>query len=295
MQIHEVVAHDRTATGHTHSNRNLPQGPLRLPIDRILHRLHNRPLRALIQPIQLPHLLRAQLEIVHIRVLLDPAGRVALRQGDPILLQTVPNQHLRRRLAMRLRNRIQRRVRSLLIAHKGGIGLDHDAVLVAVLDNLALLAPGVQLDLIRARRPGGGIILQLLDVPDAEIAHSDGSRLPFFVQLLQGQPHLLALRRAAVRRVDQEQIDVAVRARVDGRYAVEEGVVCSFYGPETRHDFRGDEDLVSREAGLGECFAYFALVAVELGRVDVPGLVLIRGLLYDDGAWEWQLRTCSQP
>ena len=111
----------------------------------VIDSLHDRSARALVQRIQRRHVLRRDFKAVNIRILRDTLRIVALGQRHPALLQAVPDQDLARRLAVLLRHGAQRRVVRLLVAHERAVRLDDDPVLLAVLDDLALLAPGMQL------------------------------------------------------------------------------------------------------------------------------------------------------
>lgn len=118
----------------------------------VSHRLHQRALVRLIQPIQLRHVFPVQLKPIQIRVLLDPRRRVALGQRHKPVLQTPPHQHLRVADVVLLRDALQRRVRGLLVAHKRAVRLDDNVVVLAVLDGVFLLAPGVQLQIVSENR-----------------------------------------------------------------------------------------------------------------------------------------------
>lgn len=106
-------------------------------------------------------------------------------------------------------------------------------MLVAELDNGALLAPGVQLDLVDCRRLAGvNELLQMLDPAaiattqrsvsydrihrdsmyggfDVLVAYADGDHLALGTQLLERLPQMLATLGARGWRVDQEAVHVA--------------------------------------------------------------------------------------
>ena len=109
----------------------------------ILHRLYYRPVGPLIEIIQLLHVLPTQLKVINARILLDPTGRVALRQRHPSFLETVPDEDLCCRFAVFLPEGDKRGIVDFLRADERGIGFDDDAVLVAVGDYGPLLAPGM--------------------------------------------------------------------------------------------------------------------------------------------------------
>lgn len=109
----------------------------------VLHSLADGPFLALVEVIQRLHVLLVELEPVHGGIVLDPLGVVALGEGHPALLQAVSDQDVAALDAVLVCDAAQRRVVGLLVAHEGAVGLDDDAVLVAVLDDFALLSPGM--------------------------------------------------------------------------------------------------------------------------------------------------------
>jgi len=111
----------------------------------ILHSLYNRPIRLLIQPLHHVHIIPAQLKIVHIRILLDPTRRVALRQRHPPLLETVPDENLSGRFVVFLCEGKEGGIVGFAGADEGRVGFYYYAVFVAVGDYGFLLAPGVEL------------------------------------------------------------------------------------------------------------------------------------------------------
>ena len=149
----------------------------------------NLPLLPLIQSIKCLHVLRVQVEIVNIGIGFDALRLHTLREGDVSvklassfatedpywnifdipLLQAPPDQDLCRILVVLGTELFDDRIVKLLLirADDGTVRLDDDALLLAVLDRLALLAPRVQLDLVdRGERFG-----QLLqDVGPADVS-----------------------------------------------------------------------------------------------------------------------------
>ena len=105
--------------------------------------LHDGAIFPLVQIIQLTHILLTDLKPIHIRIFLDASRVITLRQRHPVLLQTVPDQNLCGRPLVLLRQRRQRLVVRFVVADERAVGLDDDAVLLAVLVDRALLAPGV--------------------------------------------------------------------------------------------------------------------------------------------------------
>lgn len=111
----------------------------------IIHRKNNGPLGALVQAIQSGYVLPTELEAVHIRIQADAIRIVALGQGDEALLETPFDEHLVGRDAVLLSDAHQCGVVCLLVAHDGAVGLNDDIVVLAILDDVSLLAPRVKL------------------------------------------------------------------------------------------------------------------------------------------------------
>jgi hypothetical protein len=113
--------------------------------------LHQRAIGTLIQLIQLLHILLIKLEPVDISIAHDALRRVALRQRDPPLLQAPADEDLVRTDAVFLADGEERRVLGLLVAHQRAVCLHDDVVLLAEVDELALLAPRVELGCVSER------------------------------------------------------------------------------------------------------------------------------------------------
>lgn len=111
----------------------------------IFHSLHNGPPRPLIQTIQRRHIILIEFESVHIRICLDTRWGITFRQRDPIFLQTVSDQHLTGRLVVFLGDADEVLFVGFVVADERAVGLDDDVIVAAVLDDLALLVPGVEL------------------------------------------------------------------------------------------------------------------------------------------------------
>jgi len=120
--------------------------------DLVTNSLHNRPRTPLIQPIQRLHILPTQLKPIHVRILSDATGRIALRERHPIFLQTVSDQDLRGGFLVGFGEREERGVVGFVVADQGRVGFDDDGVVVAVGDYGALLAPGVELVLLHVNK-----------------------------------------------------------------------------------------------------------------------------------------------
>lgn len=111
----------------------------------VVHHKHNRPLGALIQPIQRRHVLPVEIEAVHIRVQANPIRIVTFGEGHKPPLKTPSDEDLVRGDTVLLSNLHQRGVVRFLVAHDGAVCLDDYRVVLAVANDIFLLAPRVQL------------------------------------------------------------------------------------------------------------------------------------------------------
>lgn len=107
--------------------------------------LHNRTLSTLIQPIQLLHILVIKLESIHISIAHDPRRCVAFRQRYISLLQTPSYKHLIRAHVVFLADTQECLVLRFFIPNERAVRFDDDIVVLAVFDDFALLAPGMEL------------------------------------------------------------------------------------------------------------------------------------------------------
>lgn len=105
---------------------------------------------------------------------------------------------------MALANLVKNRIIRFLIPNQRAVGFDDDAVLMAEVHDLWLLAEGMELDLIDMRRIDLRKALELLDMSNAPAAHTDTARLTILQQLLQSLIHLFPLLGSATRCVYQE-------------------------------------------------------------------------------------------
>lgn len=111
----------------------------------ILHSLHNCPPRPLIQTIQRRHIILIEFESVQIRICLDTRWGITFRQRDPVLLQTVSDQHLAGGLVVFLGDADEVLLVGFVVADERAVGLDDDVVVAAIFHDFALLVPGVEL------------------------------------------------------------------------------------------------------------------------------------------------------
>jgi hypothetical protein len=163
-----------------------------------------------------------------------------------------------------------------LVSHNRTISLDDDTVVLAILYDLALLGPGMELELVDVRGPDGGELAQALDVADAEVADAYGAGVVRGVEAFEGEPHLLAGGGAAVGAVDEEEVDVARGGGVEFLDTGEAGGVGGVDGAGGGEDLGGEEDVAAGggwSRGGADGFADFGFVFVELGCVEVTVLM----------------------
>jgi hypothetical protein len=128
------------------------------------------------------------------------------------------------------------------------------------------------LNLKNVRRPDGGIFLELLDVLDAKVAHTDTTHFPLPVYLLQCQPKFSPCLGSSVGAVNEKQVHVVMlftSRRIELAYALEAFCVALVDGPRGGEDLGGDEDVLARDAGLLQRKADFSFISVDLSCVDV--------------------------
>lgn len=115
--------------------------------------LHNSALRALIQAIQLLHIVLIQFETVNISIALDSGRRVALRERHESLLQTPSHEDLVGRHFVLIGDATESLILSFFVADKRAVGFDDDVVGLAVFDAFALLAPWMELSGVSGTAP----------------------------------------------------------------------------------------------------------------------------------------------
>jgi hypothetical protein len=173
----------------------------------------------------------------------------------------------------------------LFVADERTVGFNDDVVLLAVFDAFTLLAPWVQLiwisrtrrlydsnttylNLVDSWREDFADRLDLLDVLDAVVAHTNVPNDTFLLRLLQGLPHQLPATRSAIGTVDQEQINVSVLAS-KLFYALDHLFVCRLSVVARAEDFSGDVHLLTRYVALLNGIADIGFIRIVLGRVNV--------------------------
>ena len=100
------------------------------------------------------HVFGAELEVEHIRVLLDSAMSNALRQNDKAFLQAPTEQNLRRCLVVSGCERLEQRVISTCGTNKRRVCLKDDTALCAPLNDIGTSEPRVKLDLVDRENAG---------------------------------------------------------------------------------------------------------------------------------------------
>jgi hypothetical protein len=179
----------------------------------------------------------------------------------------VPAQdHLGRRLAVRLRDRGDARVgEHVAAARERAPGLGDDAVPLVELAQRGLGEVRVQLHLVDGGH-GARLVDQPLQVRDLEVRHPDRARPTVARDLLQRAPRVdvaVALRQ---RPVDEVEVDVVEPEPLQALVERRKGGVVALVGVP---HLGGDEHLVTRHTALRDGRADLVFVLVELRGVDV--------------------------
>jgi hypothetical protein len=232
------------------------------------------------------HLLLRQLKVEDPCVLHDTGGSDALDERHESSLQTPSQQDLRLRLAVLLGQGHRLGLAEALATDDGAVGLDGDIASVRPLYDVRTGEPGVDLPL--ANRDDTALAwaasgrlelldvrLQLVQVVDAEVGHADRADLAGLDGLNEGEPGpLSALRTRAVRPVDEDQVEVAELSLLEGRvYELLSSVIA--YNLALDGKLCREEDLLSRDACLGDSSSCLCLVVVCRGGIDLPSTVSI--------------------
>ena len=213
-------------------------------------------------------------------------GRDRLRDRLASLLEVPAQHHLRRRLAVRRRDRADGRVLEGAPVLARAVerdaadrrpGLVQDAVLVVDGEYLGLPEVGVHLDLVH-RGHDRGLVEQPVEVLGHEVADADGAHLAVGQQRLEravgGEVRSKRLRQ---RLVQDEQVDLLdpqlAGALVEG---VQGRVVAVVADPHLRLDEHVVRPVQARSASMR--LPDLALVAVGRGGVDVAVARLERDL-----------------
>lgn len=198
-------------------------------------------------------LLGAQLEVVDLKIALQPLHRARLGQRHVAVLQRPADQHLARVAADLLGDAHDVGVLDLVAVRERREGLDHQSLGLAVVGQVLAHDPGRDLDLV-----DHGLVLelfpreQLVDVVLAVVGHADGAHDARVDGLLHGFVGLETAARAAERRVDQQHVDVS-----EGTHLV--------------------EALLDRALGVGVP----VLRVPQLGRVEHVVAAVVLGVLFE--------------
>ena len=232
--------------------------------------LTTRPSDAL-EPADGRHLLVAQREVEHREIGGKVIGIGGARNRNDALLHQIAQRDLRRRLAMRRADAIERVVVRDLPSRQRAIGGDREAMLAAGRDDLGLVEKRMDFDLVVHQRLIRGLN-GLIQHPAGEICHADVARQPGALERAQ-RLHAFGHRNLRARPVDQQQIDgrkvERLEALIDGTLELVEPVPINL---------GGQEHIVAADARCANPLPHFAFVAVVLGRVDVAVAEVQRGL-----------------
>src|SRR4051794_10049383 len=105
----------------------------------------------LVEAVERRHLRRVEREVENRGIFDDSLAPRRFRDGDEILLERPAEEDLRGGAAGRARHRPESRVLEHDALGERAVGDDDDPVRLAELDDLALLAPGMKLDLVDRR------------------------------------------------------------------------------------------------------------------------------------------------
>jgi hypothetical protein len=175
---------------------------------------------------------------------------------------------------------------SPLVSNEGAIGFDNDAVLLAVFDTFALLAPGVELqaqrsvEVVRSQaqcetylnlvhsRHLAAERLDLFHVLNAIVADANVSHHAVLLCHLEGLPHQLPGLFSSIRGMNEEKVYItALPDKLLDTLA--NLVVCRSNVLLRAKDLRRDVDLLASQSALSQGLPDFSLVLVVLSGIDV--------------------------
>src|SRR3954454_9800378 len=223
---------------------------------------------ALVERVDLLHVVVPELEVEHVEVLPHARGRDRLRKHDVAALDVPAEHHLGRRPPERVGDPRDHRVVEDVALRDRRPRFGGDAVLPAVGVDLLVGEVGVQLDLIH-RRFDVALGREALEVGDLEVRDADRTGpavRPELLQRLPGGDEVAVVERRK-RPVDEEEVDV-VEAEVGERPVERAAGVVGLV--EAVVELARHEDGGPIETGVADRLADLLLVAVHLGRVDVP-------------------------
>lgn len=226
------------------------------------------------------HILLGNLEI-QLGILADALLARALGQHHKSALHAPPQHHACHRHATPRRHSAQHRILHAQPLGQRRVRLQDDPVRAAELDNVGARAKRVQLDLVDGGRElevGRGE--QLLQMADPKVADAGRAHLAGGDGVLEGAPAFAPRTRAAVRRVQQVQVEGAAAAR--GGAGADRGARCGVVGVGAQLGRQRDgaaRNVRVRGQEGGDGGGALGFVFVPGGRVDaaVAGLRRARG------------------
>ena len=155
------------------------------------------------------------------------------------------------------------------------ICLDHDAVLLAELDQLQRRIADVEQDLVHHRLDGAGFH-QAVQVADLEVGNADGTQLAFFIGIFQRTPcgtvalHITVIALVdldpRLRTVDDHHVQIIQTHLFQG---LVDALLGFLVGLMLCGDLGNDKQLFARNAAGADALADAALVAVSLCRIKM--------------------------
>jgi hypothetical protein len=124
------------------------------------------------------------------------------------------------------------------------------------------------LDLIDNRRPDVADLLDLLNVSNSIVAHTDISDLARLLRLLQREPHQFSALLPSVGTVNQEKIHIPILA-IQLLHALNDRVICRVDVLSRRQYLAREVDVRAQDLGIFERTTDGGLVVVILRGVDV--------------------------
>jgi hypothetical protein len=249
--------------------------------------LHDGALCSLVQIIQFRHVVLVKLEAIDVDVAGDSGWCIALGKRHESLLQTPSDEDLVGLLVVLLGDGDEGLVLALLVANDGAVGFDDNVVLLAVLDTVALLAPGVKLianmlaqvvpSLTRSKtyldlvddRCFVAEGLDLINLMDTVVADTNIPHLAFLLCLLQGLPHQLPSLFTPIRTVNEEQVRIAALPS-ELFDTLGNLLVCRLNVLFRAKDLGRDINLLSWKLAFSQRAPDFSLIRVVLSGIDVP-------------------------
>ena len=280
----EANDRDLESLGLNHLSIFIAHDLIRKPVptfrDHALRRIPHRRVRRAdhahiggVELLQFRHFGVRQFEVEHVEIFLQVRRVRRARDRAQAELHQIAQRHLRRALAMRLADALQRLGARHLAARDRHIGDHRHAVLLARRQHLVLVDEGMHLDLIADQRLAGhrpGLVQHL----GGEIGDADMLGLAVLLGLAERADAGLE-RDVLVVPMDQQQIDIR-------QFEFDQALVDDF-DEIVRHQvflahLGADQHLLALDAGVAQALAVLHLVAVEGGGVEMAVAELQRGL-----------------